>query len=723
MDSTTEINLLRDKLAEAENERDMYKKLLCGLNIHILLTDSADDSVIFANDKIRNDYSVEVDPIGKKCYEVFARRSERCDFCSLHWLLSHPGESYTWDEQLPDVTDGRFRNYDSLVEWNGTLMHLEQGVDITDLKRSEEILIAKLEQQNLFSRMAESFLYSSDIESQIYGVLKASGKFLEIDRVFLVRLSSSLAGLDCEACYFSEDGFKPTIRPADQHAGHDLKTLTKIFAEGNQMNIICEDVLDSNEYKSLHEDGVYGFITVPIFVSGEFYGYLRFERCKPVGELDNNAIVISEKDDNLKKEEQYLHKNAAFCELIGGLIDNALLLKFNQAELINAKSRAEESARAKATFLANMSHEIRTPLNAIIGMGNLAASYDDKDKIMECINKVNISALHLLGVINDILDMSKIDAGKLEISCIDFNISSLIEQVTTLIQVRADEKRQIFTVTVADDVPKSINSDMQRLSQVLVNLLSNAVKFTPEGNKITLDVDYKGESGGKHVLGFVVTDTGIGIAPEQQTGLFRSFAQADDSISRKYGGTGLGLAISKRIVEMLGGNITLTSEPGVGSVFSFTIKAAPTDINFSEKASDDPTISDINGMFEGKKILLAEDIEINRMVIEGLLETSGVIIDEASDGREAVDKFVAADGGYDLIFMDVHMPGINGLDATKMIRGLDNIANAKTVPIVAMTASVFKEDVENCLAAGMNDHIGKPIEISALIKKMRHYLS
>jgi signal transduction histidine kinase len=722
MDSIAEINLLKDKLTEAENERDMYRKILSGLNIHILLTDSADDSVIFANDKIRNDYSVEVDPIGKKCYEVFARRNERCDFCSLHRLLSHPGENYTWDEQLPDITDGRFRNYDSLIEWNGKLMHLEQGVDITDLKRSEEILLTKLEQQNLFSRMAESFLYSNDIESQIYGVLKASGKFLEIDRVFLVRLSSSLAGLDYEACYYSESGFKPTTRPANQHAGHDMETLSKAFVKGNQKNIICEDVRQSNEYKSLFEDGIYGFITVPIFVSGEFYGYLRFERCKPENEPDTINIVNKDNKSNLKKEEQHLHKNASFCELIGGLINNALLLKFNQAELINAKSRAEESARAKSTFLANMSHEIRTPLNAIIGMGNLAASYDDKDKIMECINKVNISALHLLGVINDILDMSKIDAGKLEISPIDFNISTLIEQVTTLIQVKADEKEQNFTVTVADDVPRSVNSDMQRLSQVLINLLSNAVKFTPEGGRVSLDVDYKGESGGKHILGFVVTDTGIGIAPEQQKGLFRPFAQADDSISRKYGGTGLGLTISKRIVEMLGGDIALTSEAGLGSMFSFTIKAAPADMNFSEKTNDDLTISDINGIFEGKKILLAEDIEINRMVIEGLLETSGVIIDEASDGREAVDKFIAAQGGYNLIFMDVHMPDVNGLEATRMIRGLDNIANAKTIPIVAMTASVFKEDVESCLAAGMNDHIGKPIEISALIKKMKNFL-
>jgi CheY-like chemotaxis protein len=372
-----------------------------------------------------------------------------------------------------------------------------------------------------------------------------------------------------------------------------------------------------------------------------------------------------------------------------------------------------------------MSHEIRTPLNAIIGMSNLAASYDDTAKIKECLEKVNVSAVHLLGVINDILDMSKIDAGKLEISLTDFNVKTMIEHVVTLIKFRSDEKDQHFSYEIADDVPAAINSDMQRISQVLVNLLSNAVKFTPQGGEVTLKVKLQSKNPDNKtaVLYFEVIDTGIGIAEEQRNNLFRSFAQADDSISRKYGGTGLGLAISKRIVAMLDGDINFTSTIGKGSVFCFTITAriASEDTMISD-SEDDIGITDITGMFEGKNILLVEDIEINRMVIEGLLENSGVSITEACNGREALEKYIENNGHYDLIFMDVHMPEVNGYTATKQIRALD-IPGSDTIPIVAMTASVFREDVENCLIAGMNDHIGKPIEFPALIHKMKKYLA
>jgi signal transduction histidine kinase/CheY-like chemotaxis protein/PAS domain-containing protein len=717
---------LEERLKKAETERDLFERVLKSLNIHILLTDSTDDSIIFANDKIKNDYGAADDVIGKKCYEEFARRETRCDFCSLHWLLSHPGEKYTWDEYLPDVTDGRFRNYDSLIEWEDNrgetpqkrVLHLEQGVDITDLKRSEEILRAKLEQQNLFSLMAESFLYSEDITGQISGVLKASAEFMGLHRVTLVKLTDAFTDMLVEALWYKADACKPSDPVKYKTACHDIKTLKRIFITEKNTNIICEDTEVSEVYGSLREYGICGFITVPAFIDGEFYGYIRFERCSKTE--DNPVIIVNSEDAKPDNKDYTLQKHIAFAELIGGLINNALLLKFNQTELVAAKSRAESSARAKSTFLANMSHEIRTPLNAIIGMSSLAASYNDTAKIKECLEKVNVSAVHLLGVINDILDMSKIDAGKLEISRTDFNVKTMIEHVVTLIKFRSVEKSQRFTCEVADDVPAAINSDMQRLSQVLVNLLSNAVKFTPEGGDVKLNVKTKSTDGETAVLLFEVIDTGIGISEEQRGNLFRSFAQADDSISRKYGGTGLGLAISKRIVNMLDGDIDFTSTPGNGSTFSFTITARIADTTETDTGNG-IGITDITGIFESKSILLVEDIEINRMVIEGLLENSGVSITEASNGREAVEKFIESGGNFDLIFMDVHMPEVNGYTATKQIRALD-IPGAATIPIIAMTASVFREDVENCLAAGMNDHIGKPVEFPALIHKMKKYM-
>jgi signal transduction histidine kinase/CheY-like chemotaxis protein len=729
---------IEERLKKAETERDLYEKVLKSLNIHILLTDSTDDSIIFANDKIKNDYGAANDIIGKKCYEELARRETRCDFCSLHWLLSHPGESYTWDEYLPDVTDGRFRNYDSLIEWEDNrtdtprkrVLHLEQGVDITDLKRSEEMLLAKLEQQNLFSRMAESFLSTEDITKQISGVLKASAEFMGLERVALVKLTDAFTDMPVEALWYKDDSYKPADTVGYTTACHDIDTLSRIFITENNTEIVCEDTENSDVYNSLKEYGICGFITIPAYIDGEFYGYIRFERCKNADEADNNVIIVNSENavKNINgivkpsNKELSLQKHIAFAELIGGLINNALLLKFNQTELVAAKSRAESSARAKSTFLANMSHEIRTPLNAIIGMSSLAASYDDTAKIKECLEKVNISAVHLLGVINDILDMSKIDAGRLEISRTDFNVKTMIEHVVTLTKFRSDEKGQRFTYEIAEDVPAAINSDMQRVSQVLVNLLSNAVKFTPEGGDVSLKVRLKSSDGKTAVLYFEVTDTGIGIAEEKRDNLFRSFAQADDSISRKYGGTGLGLAISKRIVGMLDGDINFTSTPGKGSVFSFTITARiASETPSGTDREDGIGIGDIAGMFEGKSILLVEDIEINRMVIEGLLENSGVLITEACNGREAVEKFIENNGQFDLIFMDVHMPEVNGYTATKQIRALD-IPGAGSIPIIAMTASVFREDVENCLIAGMNDHIGKPVEFPALIHKMRKFM-
>jgi signal transduction histidine kinase/CheY-like chemotaxis protein len=712
---------LREQLDLAVKQRDMYMEVLKKLNIHILITDSANDEVIFANDKIRNDYSVDGDVIGQKCYKAFARRDERCDFCALHKLIENPNQTIVWDENLPDVTDGRFRNYDSLLKWyDGKTVHLEQGVDVTDLKRSEEMLKKELTEQQLFSKMAESFIESTDTEKQIYGVLKASGEFLGMDRVSLKKTVRDFDNLSFETVWFSEEKYRPNANGdyGKNEPGHSEKELYNTFVKNRMPQIICENTEDDPELKELLQSGITAFITIPIFVDNRFYGFLRFERCRPFTGIENGVVV------SIRKDTGMFAKNASFAVLIGGLIDNALLLSHKQAELISATKRAEESARAKSTFLANMSHEIRTPLNAIIGMSNLASNSKEIEKIEEYLSKVNVSAIHLLGVINDILDMSKIDAGKLEIVNSDFAVSELVRNVIMLIQFKSDEKQQILTYDIDENVPKAIISDNQRLSQVLINLLSNAVKFTPEGGEIALmvkcDATYEiGET--EAALRFEVSDTGIGISDEQKRTLFGLFAQADESISRRFGGTGLGLAISKRLINLMGGDIWVKSVYGEGSVFSFTVKVKIGSAD-ENTAKDIIEIDDIDGAFSGKKILLVEDIEINRMVIEGLLENSGAIIIEAENGKVACDKFLQSGGDFDLIFMDIHMPEMGGYTATETIRKMD-IASAKTVPIVAMTASVFREDVEKCLEAGMNDHIGKPVEFPELIKKMKKYLS
>jgi signal transduction histidine kinase len=391
-------------------------------------------------------------------------------------------------------------------------------------------------------------------------------------------------------------------------------------------------------------------------------------------------------------------------------------------EAEKARELAEQSTKAKSDFLSRMSHEMRTPMNAIIGMTNIALDSDDPDRREYCLEKIGEASRHLLGVINDILDMSKIESGKFELSEEAFRFRDMLKRVVGVVNFRVDEKNQTLSVMVGDDIPEVIISDEQRLAQVIANLLSNAVKFTPEGGEISIMAAVSAFDGDICRLRVVVTDNGIGISEEQQSKLFRSFEQADGSISRKFGGTGLGLSISKRIVELMGGRIWAESEFGKGSSFIFEINARAGDAR--ERAEEPDEIESVesdDGVFRGKRILLAEDVEINCEVLSSLVEHTEIDIDFARDGREALDMFTAEPDRYEMILMDIHMPEMDGYEATRRIRASGH-ENAATIPIVAMTANVFREDIERCKAAGMNDHLGKPIDAGEVIRKLREYL-
>jgi signal transduction histidine kinase len=403
-------------------------------------------------------------------------------------------------------------------------------------------------------------------------------------------------------------------------------------------------------------------------------------------------------------------------------IEELLEIKTKEVSLREvAEMEAQNASHAKGEFLSHMSHEIRSPLNAVIGMINIANGSNDIQTIKSYLEKAGNASKYVLGVINDILDMSKIEANKLELSFNDFNFERMLSNIIDVTSVRAQEKYQQLVVNMNPNVPQFIISDELRLSQVITNLMTNAIKFTPDNGKIELNAEKVEEQNDEITLKIEVADSGIGISPEQQKKLFTSYNQADSSITKNFGGTGLGLAISKRIVELMQGTIWIESELGKGSKFIFTIKAKKGN---ADKVSADGSTESEENEFDFRKylILVAEDMEFNREILAKYLEKTGIAIDFVENGKIAVSKYKENTEKYNLILMDINMPEMNGDEATRAIRAFE--ANLKKqIPIIAMTADVFKEDIEKCLSAGMTDHVAKPIVPKKICETLKKYLA
>ncbi|MDR0497875.1 MAG: response regulator [Treponema sp.] len=706
-------------------------------------------------------------------------------------------------------------------------------------KKNEESFSRRLKQQELMSTLTRNFLYAKDFPALINQALHVTGEFLRAHRLSLGVPDKDL--VIRQPAYFwcsDNDNF---IMPEEEGLNSLIKnTFPSVNPGTDTIILFINDINLHEKYSFMKSAGTTAFMFAPLYVDGKFWANLSVEyRAGPRIWSDSDRQLVS---------------------TVASLIAGAVARNLREKERDTAREAAEKASQAKSDFLANMSHEMRTPMNAVIGMTAIAKTSEDVEKKNYCLKKIEDASTHLLGVINDILDMSKIEANKFELSPAEFEFEKMLQKVVTVSSFRVDEKNQVFTVYIDSDIPPFLVGDDQRISQVIANLISNAVKFTPDKGTITLDTKLVEEVGEHCILRISVADSGIGITNEQKKRLFHSFVQADSGTSRKFGGTGLGLAISKRIVEMMGGKIWVDSKPGGGSVFTFTamlekgtqqiqsilspaievkslrilvvdeneivckyfrelenrygIKSNfaaanstvldlidrddPYDIYFLDwkmpdmdcfelvrkiaariqKEISKSVVAMVSGSdwavveeeakhvgvdkflskplfpsaildcinqcmgaevtdrqdtdqiddFSNYRIILAEDVEINKEIAVSLLEPTGLVIDGAWNGKEAVDLYINDPDKYDLIFMDVQMPEMDGYEATREIRAFEAKQTPqlpkfpKGIPIIAMTANVFKEDVDKCLAAGMNSHVGKPFVIEEVLTQLRKHL-
>ena len=387
--------------------------------------------------------------------------------------------------------------------------------------------------------------------------------------------------------------------------------------------------------------------------------------------------------------------------------------------LSKALDEAEQANRAKTVFLNNMSHDIRTPMNAIVGFTTLAESHiDNKDQVKDYLGKISVSSQHLLALINDVLDMSRIESGNVTIAEADVHLPDVISDLRTIIQPNISSKKLTLSVDSQNVAHEDIVTDKLRLKQVLLNILSNAIKFTPEGGNINFLVTEKASSEGVADYEFRIKDDGIGMSEEFQKTIFDAFSRERTSTVSGIQGTGLGMSITKNIVDMMGGTITLSSHEGEGSEF---VVALPCKISDKKPGKEKKETNEMPD-FTGKCVLLAEDNEMNQLIAKEILTEAGFTVEIADDGQDALDKVKEAPAGhYDVIMMDIQMPRMDGYEAARQIRLISDEKKA-SVPIVAVTANAFEEDKKTAMEAGMNGHLAKPYDIPAMMDMLAKLL-
>jgi signal transduction histidine kinase/CheY-like chemotaxis protein len=475
-----------------------------------------------------------------------------------------------------------------------------------------------------------------------------------------------------------------------------------------------DDVLDPNVppdiQSHLHMQGIQSLVSLPMTSDGEFYGFVGF--------------------DSVKKKRHFSDEEIRLLDTFAKVLLNSKFRLRLLDELVQTKEAAIQASLAKSTFLANMSHEIRTPLNGVIGFTELLATTPLTDEQRRYVDSAVTSAHSLLGIVNDVLDFTKIEVGKMDLEEIETDLKELIHQTVEIIKYSAAQKGLKFSTVFDAEVPRFVVIDPIRLKQILVNLLGNAIKFTDSGS-VTLSIDYHLPQGVNEpgLLTFKVQDTGIGISEDQQSRLFKTFSQADASTTRKYGGTGLGLVIAQSLAQKMGSSIQFTSELGKGSVFYFTLERAAVNREMvSDNSGNSQNGFDLTAMNSAvlqhlsPTVLIAEDVPLNLILVKVLINKviPNATFLVAENGQEAVDIFMTS--APDLVFMDIQMPKLDGYAATKAIREFESTNQMVRTPIIALTAGAILGEREKCLAAGMDDYISKPVDRKELATKLAEHL-
>ena len=757
-----------------------FELLLDNLEACVCVSRYDNGKLIYVNRKMREEYGLTGNPLGKRCRDAFG-----CDsapdpaFCPRQSADLREGTPYTWEDCDP-ATGKHFRNTSSIIDWpDGTRVHMQHSVNITDLKNAEDGLYRTRQtlrsildnvplsifwkDKDLVYRGCNS-MFSRIIELPVdevlgktdYEILPANAEKYRIVDTRVIETRTPMLDFDEE------------IRTSDGSPLWMRTSKVPVYGKDGEVEILLGVTSDITEVKlrelALHESqqmiqAVFNATDEMIFlvdaqarlmsynhvfaktfdiagdeaVGRDLYGWIKIDPADiAILKTIHQQLVSNQQRQRFEFSSGSACVEISACPIIekGSLfgisvyVKDVTLRKRDEEELARRGKeleRALESEKkannAKSDFLSHMSHEIRTPMNAVIGMAKIARRSQDVDYIHECLDKIGVSSALLLGIINDILDMSKIEANKMELANEPFVLQNMLANVYSLIGVKAGEKQQIFSFHVDEDLAPRYVGDELRLAQVITNLLSNAVKFTPQHGTITLHIGEKKRTADEALLEISVQDTGIGISPENSARLFRPFEQADGSIVRSFGGTGLGLVISKSIVNMMGGDIEVRSEEGKGSTFVFTIRMKIADEGETEMPDVATEIPDLHG----RRILVVDDVAINREIVKALLDETGVQMDFAENGRLALECFQQNPEAFDLILMDVQMPEMDGYKATRRLRRLD-LPRAADIPVLAMTANAFKEDIDRCIEAGMNDHLAKPVDDRALYGKLAHYL-